>query len=483
MMSGLVEYIEGARWRRLVGVMAVVYAVWHALLFALGLRFDLAPLGMFAHYADPVLLRTRLLESCFYLHVQPPLYNLALGVVLKLVPGHEAVAFRALFLASGFALYVLLVVLQTRLGVSRVVALAVATVFMCSPSYLLYEHLLVYTIQCALLLTMAAIFLHEFVRTQRNWAGWAFFLTLFLLGGIRSMYHLMFYAGAAGGVFWFVWPRRRAVFWMALIPGLLLLSFYVKSYVLFDRFTTMSFLSKSPWIKTVGNLSWEQRQALAAAGKISQASLVERFWAVEFYPEDVQRVEGFEGIPVLRETTKSTGEVNYNHLSQLKVADLYMEDSKYVLFHYPKTFLCSTAWAALTFATPCNQIEGIDWLKSFYDRVLYGKLDVRIADYIPFLGASQHQPFVFLLLGLPLLFLYNLWLGLGRGPGLDRAQRAVLLFMAFTVFYVASLSIGVELAETNRYRFETDPFTVAVLGLFVQRVVVSRLAAWRRGNG
>ena len=468
---------------RLTAYLAAFYAVFHVALYAVGVRYDLVPLGMFAHYADPELLRTRLLESCLYLHVQPPLYNLFVGVVLKLFPGWEALAFQAVFLISGFALYVLLIVLQTRLGVSRAVALVTSTLLACSPSFILFEHLLVYTLHCALLLVMAALLLHEFLTTKRPWVGWAFFAALFLLGGIRSMYHLVYYAAIAVGVMVWAGPPRRRLVWMALVPGLLLCSFYVKSYVLFGQFTTMSFMGKGLWIKTVGNLSWPQRDQLAKEGKISGVSLVERFWAIDYYPEAIREIEGFEGIPVLRQKDKSTGEVNYNHLSQLAVSKLYMDDALYVLRHYPRTYLCSTAWAALTFLSPMpQQVPGLKWWQALYDRVVYGKINVRMARFIPQLGASKHVPYVFLMTGYPLLLCYGLWLGLrgGKAGAFTDAQRGVLLFMGLTILYVAALSILLEMAETNRYRFETEPFYVAFLGIFLQRVVVRWVRRPRR---
>lgn len=51
-----------------------------------GVRFDMTPLEEFWQYLDVNLLRSRLLESLWYLHSQPPLYNLYLGLVLKLTP-------------------------------------------------------------------------------------------------------------------------------------------------------------------------------------------------------------------------------------------------------------------------------------------------------------------------------------------------------------------------------------------------------------
>lgn len=467
---------EQAPMERVRAYAALCFVGFHIFLFAMGVRFDLSPLGMFAHYADPELLRTRLLESCFYLHVQPPLYNLAVGIILKLFPGFETQAFYTLFLATGLALSLMLLTLMVRLRLSKKLSFTITLLFACSPSFVVYANLLLYTLQCAMLLVAAALLLHIFIEERRAWAGWCFFLSLFLLGGIRSMYHLVYYVAVAAGLLALVRPFRWRYAAMALIPGLLLFSFYVKSYVLFGQFTTMSFLGKSPWIKTVGNLPWDERVKLAKAGHISKVSLVERFWAIDYYPPEIRDVPGYETIPVLRQKTKSTGEVNYNHLSQIRISQCYMQDAMYVMLHYPKTFLCSTAWAVLTFYSP-NHLDtpSLAWLNTCYDRAIYGKIDIPLSRYIPWLGASKHVPYVFLLVGLPALFAYGCWRVL---RGREAGEKGVLLFMLFTILYVSASSIILELAETNRYRFEVDPFHLVLLGLFLQAAVMPTLERW-----
>jgi hypothetical protein len=60
----------------------VSFGASRAAAYAAGVRFDSSPLAFCWQLVDPDLLRTRLLESLFYLHGQPPLFNLYLGVLL-----------------------------------------------------------------------------------------------------------------------------------------------------------------------------------------------------------------------------------------------------------------------------------------------------------------------------------------------------------------------------------------------------------------
>lgn len=78
-------------WRQAVadldsGLVAVVgvFVASRLIAHAAGLRFDAATLGGYFQYLDPqLLLRTDLVDAVWHLHVQPPLYNLLLGVALK----------------------------------------------------------------------------------------------------------------------------------------------------------------------------------------------------------------------------------------------------------------------------------------------------------------------------------------------------------------------------------------------------------------
>src|SRR5437868_15126712 len=92
-----------ARDRR--GMLFVVAAIVasRVIYYLLGVRFDMTPLGKFDQILDPVLLRTNLLQSLWYLHSQPPAFNLGLGIVLKLFPGYEGIAFHASWILMGLA--------------------------------------------------------------------------------------------------------------------------------------------------------------------------------------------------------------------------------------------------------------------------------------------------------------------------------------------------------------------------------------------
>ena len=67
-------------------VVVSVFAVSRLAAWAAGVRFDASILTWYWQFLDVELLRHDLARSLWYLHAQPPLFNLFLGSVLKLAP-------------------------------------------------------------------------------------------------------------------------------------------------------------------------------------------------------------------------------------------------------------------------------------------------------------------------------------------------------------------------------------------------------------
>mgnify|MGYP006279687951 CR=1 FL=1 len=462
-------------WRWLAALTAVFVLV-HLVYYALGVRFNRGTLVEVMHFLDPDLLQHRLLESLWYLHIQPPLMNLATGLILKVTP--EGVwLFQALFLVFGLTLYLCVFVLQLRFGVPRWLAAAFSTLFMASPAFILWEHFLLYTFPCAALLALAAVLLfHVLERTPRA-ATAGFFIALFLLCGTRSMFHLGYYVLVAGVVLAAVRRYRRRVLVAALIPGLVLFGFYFKNLALFGEFTTCTFVEKNLWIMTVGNMNGAEKVRLVEAGKLSEVSLVNRWASLDAYPPAYRGVpEPFEDVPALSRTHKSTreGVVNYNHYGNIALCNVYGRDARYVLRHYPSAYLLACSMAAWRYFQPSSALpvapenqRPIRPVIALYQYAACGRLPFALDRYPRFIQRTGTPPYVFLLFGLPALWLF----GVGRAvrprarTGWTRSQRMVVLFMCFNVLMVFALGCALDFLETARYRFMTDAFFVVLLGI------------------
>ena len=100
--------------------------------------------------SDPV-------RSVWYLHIQPPGWNLVLGLVGWMTPASEAFALQLLMAAFGVAGAALAAVLASRLGLGRVAAAMVAVVATIHPEVLLLASKPTYELPVAVLLLAIAV--------------------------------------------------------------------------------------------------------------------------------------------------------------------------------------------------------------------------------------------------------------------------------------------------------------------------------------
>jgi hypothetical protein len=459
--------------------LGALFVVTQAGYILLGVRFDWSPLTYAWQMIDVELLRTRLLESCFYLHSQPPGFNLFLGSVLKLFPRTFPTVLHLIYMALGLVLCLTLYAVQRRIGISRVVALVVSILFMASPSVVLYENYLFYTFPLAVLLTVSGLLLFKALGSSRVRWAWLYLLSLFLLCATGSMFHMLFYLMGAG--FLVLWSsNRKRVIPAVVVAFLMVFALYAKNWVLFDRFATSSWIGESAWSHIARNISREDLQKLVAEGKLSELALLRGFSPVEDYPAGYSRVETYAHVPVLSQIRKSTGGVNYNHQAYTRTSEQRMRDFLAALRRRPGAMIVGLAASWFIYSTSSSDyrlftkenMDAVAPIRQFYDFLLYGKvpLDLSKTRYLP-VSDNPHYPYVFLLVGLPLLVVIALKLaimGFRHGTGLPRIQRVIVLYLCLTVLYVAAVGTSLECGECNRFRFMTDPMYVALLGTVLQ---------------
>lgn len=477
--------------------LCIAFAAAQGCYYASGVRFDASSLPWFFQYLDPELLRTRLSESLLYLHAQPPLFNLFLGVVLKALPGNEVLGFSVFYFLCGLVLYLSTFTLQTRLGVSRAVAFVTSTVFMLSPSFVLYENWLFYTFPLTAVTVAAAMCLHKALSEHHRGALWGFVWLLFCLVCTRSLFHVVYYVAVIAAVAWAAADSRKRILKVAIIPFLIILALYGKNAVLFGKFTTSTWLGMNLWTMTARNLPEDERQALVMQGRLSELSMIDRFADLEAYPAEYAQPQQYEGVPAVSASKRSTGYTNYNHLAYIRISDVYLQDALYVLRHRPSTFLIGIlrSWYSY-FRSSSDYVfletnrERISGMNTLYDAVFYGKLPFDLISLRRFLPIYTDIPgrylYLLLLIGLPALVLYGVKLGLSSPSTrrrLDRNQRIVILYICFNIFYVAFVGNALETGENNRFRFMTDPLYLVLLGLAIEHLLARRFRIARNTRG
>jgi hypothetical protein len=467
-----------------LALMAALFSATHAGYYASGVRFDSTPLTFFFQYLDPELLRHRLGESLFYLHSQPPIFNLFLGGVLKAFPGRETLAFQTIYLLMGFGLYVVLFQLLRKASVSPNIAFALSTWFMVSPSFVLYEHWLFYTFPLALLLATSALLFWRTLEDGRWVWPVTFFVVLFLICGTRSMFHLVYYVLVAAATAMLSPHGRRMVVLAAVVPGLALGLVCVKNFVLFGVPTTSSWVGMNLWATTVGAIPADERERYIREGKLSSFASIRRFSALESYPESVQEVARFEDIPALSEPRKSTGATNYNHLGYIAISQAYLRDALWVVRHRPGAMLIGqlNSWlsyfrSSADYPLLYGNLDRVTAINCLYDYAFYGKVPfLRLPTsqiHLYFAPHSEPRLFILLLVVLPLLVVRGLRLAV-QGQSLTRNQRALLGYICLNIIYVAMIGNLCDVGENQRFRFMTDPLYVVLLGLALQDARLQR---------
>lgn len=443
-----------------VGVV-FLYLLTRAILSFFVDGFEAHTLNYYWQFADPKLLREDLLRTVFYLHSQPPLFNLGLGIVLKLFPASFVPAFRLIYLALGLMFDLCLYGLLRRLQVGKTAALVLATLFMLSPPVILQENLLFYEYPAACLLCATSYFFCEFVATRKaSIALVTSSLASLLVLAINGFHWLWAVAIAAAMVVLGGRDRTRTAK-MTAVPVAIVLAVHLKNLVVFGTFGLSSyFVAMNLSLISVDHLPPALRSELERRGQLSTISSISPYSETDDYLRVRRPVSA--GVPVLDRPYKSTGAVNRNHRVFLDISDPLRRDALFALRSYPQYY------------TPHLKDNLMRWLLTSADNAWglphFPALDgyLRWFDLIAF-GPPQSP--VFLTCGLLLGMLYGLWVAWRGLRGKQASAYAAAC--GFLVANVVGLNAGMILIaaiDHHRYRFRTDALS------FVLVIVAVRFA-------
>ncbi|HEX3531453.1 MAG TPA: hypothetical protein VH988_30710 [Thermoanaerobaculia bacterium] len=285
-----------------------VYACGAGLAFLAGWRMQVSYEYFQLLGREP--LASRLAESLFNLHAQPPLLNLLLGLALKLERATGLAPERsllALHLALGAAITLALYILLVRLGVTPWLRRLALAVILLDPAFYSFVLDFFYPLHELFLLTLAAVAVERFLATRRPEFYVAACACLVALAYTRALFHPVWIVAV---LLMLALParrpdRERSPVFAALAASLvLLLAWPVKNYV---RFGVFGFSSWQGYNLSQGLVDryppiWD---AFVFGSLPSQES------AREALARSVP--ERFRAIPVLADPLKAPGVPNWNH--------------------------------------------------------------------------------------------------------------------------------------------------------------------------
>ena len=457
----------------------VCFAVSRVLYFVAGVRFQTPHLATNFQFLDLALLRTRLWETLYYSHVQPPLMNAILGAILKLFPDHYGPAFHVFHLILGAASTLLLYQLMLDLGLAARLAFILTAIFMTLPGCVLWENYPLYEYELMFLLLLSSWAFFRLFRQPST--GWSllFFTSLAALAYIRSLYHVyLLFAFVA--VVWFVLQKARTQLLLgAAVPVVAVLALSLKNLAVFGFFGCSSWLGANMIVVTAHQIAVDDKAQLIRAGKLSPMADVEPGDDVARYRPFVGEVP-LTGIPILDEDTKQAGgTVNTNHMVYLKADAMNRELAKQSLRLRPKGYLQSVGIAIFCYFLPATDFFHFDDNRAVIrpldhaaNVLVFGQFRETTRKGLRDLKAKGAGASLLLYTGTFLIVLVPLLLGWGtllawRSTG---PMQALVIYLLFQIVFILITTTLLSSFENNRYRFPTDPMYALLLGTLISRL-------------
>ena len=441
--------------------LAVLFAVSRVVFRLVGVRFSTDQLGIAIQYLDPELLRTHLAQSVWYLHTQPPLYNLFLGIVLKLFPGHEGLAFHAVHLALGLIFVLALYLLLVGFSLPRKAAAAIALLISVSPAIILYENRLFYDYPTLVLLTVAALAAQRLARRPTPAAALVLASLLAVVVLVRSLYQLPFVLLALLPLLRVVPARVLAI--GAAVPVAVLIGLSVKNAILFGTPSTSSWLGENLANVGIYTAPLAERRAYVAAGELDRVELIPPFAKLEAYDGVVPRARP-HGIPAVDRPLTSNGKVNLNQWTYLAISRRRLHDDVSFIPSHPSWYARGVKLATVRFFWPPTYPPAITGSNKFEIRRWEALWEAGFYGSTP--GANR--------LGFLALAAYVAALGFGlwafvrrRGP-----DAAVIGFVWVVLAWTLAVGVLTDLGENYRSALLVEPLVVALVAVAAQRLIL-----------
>ncbi len=482
--------IQGYRLRDSI-LISVVFVLARLACWRLGMRFDDDNLGTWWQIADTALLRDRLGPTLFYLHAQPPLFNLLIGLALRAGPDGFPIVMEWVYGLVSLGGILAFHALARALLRARWLSLAVACWFCVAPDVLLFGQKLFYDGLVPWLLCIGFWGIWAGLHRQRAWPLVLGFATLAAVVLLRSMFHpLWLLITVALAVVLSGRYRRVAA---CAMPGLAAVA-----AVLAKNLIVFGFLGLSSWAPlnlvgvTVEKLPDEERAALVARGTLSPLSGVNAFGGIESLLPLLPAIPP-TGEPVLDNPRKSNGQPNMNHSAMLVASRMRGGDALAALRADPGNYATVLLLSAYTFHRPPNEFRDVRRnlaLIRGWTRVTNATLGLQPAAWV---GSSLdvRPPDLWLqisygALAITLLFAAATWRTVRMALHTLRTRQRLppelvtLALLCWTGLFVIVVSSAVDTLENNRARYTIAPIlTLAAVWFLLQRLRERRQQADR----
>jgi hypothetical protein len=487
-----VSWAERHRDDLIVGAMFA--AARFVFIVLLGVRMDTVFLIFAPHIPDLGLLRHHLLQTVWYEHIQPPLFPLGIGTLMKLSPFPDGITFQIVWLAMGLATALVIFRIARMLGLQKATAFVAVGLVLTNPALVSIEFSANYDQPTILLIALIILFVGRWA-TSGSGRDWAMVCALGATAVLtRTVFHPVWYVLLVAGlalVRWPVWRDRRVIL-AALLPAVAIGIFVLKNDVLYGEMNLTSWGGPS-LTKIAGSApSKDEIKQLVADGTVSPLFGRDVFIKpYEYYADAVPPcTPKHKGIPILDDPIRPTDPTfdptgkrtpNLNYECFLPVYRQQGKDAIAFMKARPKEFFGAQATGAQFFFEPALHIvftrnfSHLHGAEHAWGWTLYPSLKlhpVAHSSWGDFRMFGSHGidliPTVVILdlvaiaLAVPAsLRLYRQRRKTGGGP--RRQALAVQAAIGLTCAWVTVIGSAFEINENARYRLLIEPYLLIIL--------------------
>jgi len=435
-------------------------------------------------------LRFNLLESLYYLHSQPPLFNFLIGIFVKLFPTHYNYVIATIYMGLTIALSIMLFEIFIFFKLPKNLSFLLAAIYLILPETILYEHWLHYTWLDTVLLVTSVYLLIRYIESNKSIYLLLFFIDIASLMLIRSLFHIIYLIGLVAILIFFKKFDYKKILLFASIPFILVMAVYLKNYYLFGFFGSSSWLGMSLSKVAIFSLlddyslkkfiqtpySVEKNEVdkrlhkLYLEGKIGSAILTGDYKSLNKYDRKYLKPlpQKFSKIHILKDANKYSGYRNFNQYNYIGISKEMKRDSIYLIKHHLIGYVNIITRGIIQYMKPSWDYHMIkndtkvlkNYIKLFELYYLGGKLKSQSGIY---------GMFSFLLIPIALLIslIYAIYL-------LFKQNRYTLVttVIIYNIIYALGVSIAVEIGELNRMRVMIDPLLYILSIVAIYRVLI-----------
>lgn len=447
-----------------IGILLLLFVISRLLLSYAGVSLDYSALYKNWQYLDTETLRHDLFNGIWYDHTQPPLFNLFLGLVLK-IAGNQAPLVFAGILKSLTVVNTLLLhsILKKKLpGAS--LPFWIAVIYLLSPATMIFEHELFYTSVLSCLLLLAARAATAFEDQIGKGSAFLFFLPLVMASLTRSMYHIFWLAFICLLACLYFRGRKgsRILITGSLISVLLTGFWYYKNYVLYGKFTSSTWTGMNMARNVFHDAMSMDPLQISSIEPFSRISAYARFRS----DSGDRRFSGLADRVLLSEM-KNDSFINEKHIGYISISDQYAAACRQAIRTRPLSYMKNVVQSAIAFFAPATRYPTTEFQAKklkYYD-LLYSFNVTQLAE------GKQQRRIALTVSAIPKALFYLFVFGSLLIPAIRTRKMPFLqLLIISTILYLFAVSSLFEHYENMRFRYEAEPLFLILAGIVLARL-------------